>query len=120
MEFFEEVIYEMYGFTLPEYLFYALDALVICACFIALLVSSIKLNRRINSKDSRLLAYSCLAVLVLSILSGVVSEYSYQQNDTLSLIELLLVYSPSVAVVLVTISLLRVLKSLSGGLNNDC
>ena len=37
MEFFEEVIYEMYGFTLLEFLFYALDALVICACFIALL-----------------------------------------------------------------------------------
>ena len=120
MEFFEEVIYEMYGFTLLEFLFYALDAFVICACFIALLVSSIKLNRRINSKESRLFVYSCVAVLVLSILSGVVSEYSYQHNDTLSLIELLVVYSPTAAVVLLTISLLKLLKSLSGGLSNDC
>ncbi|TPV52219.1 hypothetical protein FJ444_21175 [Aestuariibacter sp. GS-14] len=120
MEFFEEVIYEMYGFTLLEFLFYALDALVISACFIALLVSSIKLNRRINSKDSRLLLYSCIAVLVLSILSGVVSEYSYQEGDTLSLAELLVVYSPSVAVVFLTIGLLRVLKSYKGGTSNDC
>ena len=120
MEFFEEVIYEMYGFTLLEFLFYALDALVICACFIALLVSSIKLNRRINSKESRLFVYSCVAVLVLSILSGVVSEYSYQHNDTLPLIELLVIYSPTVAVVLLTICLLKLLKSLSGGLSNDC
>ncbi|BBO27697.1 hypothetical protein AltI4_20850 [Alteromonas sp. I4] len=120
MEFFEEVIYEMYGFTLLEFLFYALGALVICACFIALLVSSIKLNRRINSKESRLFVYSCVAVLVLSILLGVVSEYSYQHNDTLSLIELSVIYSPTAAVVLLTISLLKLLKSLSGGLSNDC
>ena len=119
MEFFKQVIYEMYGFTLLEFLFYALDALVICACFIALLVSSVKLNRRVNSKDSRLLVFSCLTVLLLSILSGVISEYSYQENDSLSLTELLMIYSPSVAVVCLTISLLRVLKSLRGSLNND-
>ena len=119
MEFFEQIIYEMYGFTLLEFLFYALDALVICACFIAFLVSSIKLNRRINSKDSRLLVYSCLAVLVLSLLSGLVSEYSYQENDALSLMELLLVYAPSLAVVFLTISLLRVLKSFREGVSND-
>lgn len=119
MEFFEEVIYEMYGFTLLEFLFYAIDALVICVCFIALLVSSIKLNHRINSKDSRLLVYSCITVLILSILSGVVSEYSYQENDTLSLTELLVVYSPSLAIVLLTVSLLRLFKNFRGSLNND-
>ncbi|KMT64437.1 hypothetical protein [Catenovulum maritimum] len=119
MEFFEQVIFEMYGFSLLEFLFYAIDTLVITACFIVFLIASFKLHRRLNNSDTKLLFISCLVMFVLSIVSGVIAESGYSEEGSLSLVELILVYLPTLAAVFMTVGICKVFKGIKGVQSND-
>lgn len=119
MEFFEQVIYEMYGFSLPEFILYVIDALVITACFIAFLIASFKLHCRLNNTDTKLLFISCLVMFILSIVSGVIVETGYSEEGSLSLVELILVYLPTLAAVFMTVGILKVFKGIKDVQSND-
>lgn len=119
MEFFKQVIYEMYGFSLPEFLFYAIDAFVITACFIVFLIASFKLHRRLNNTDTKLLFISCFVMFVLSIVSGTLAETGFSEEGSLSFIELILVYLPTLAAVFVTVGICRVFKGIKDVQSNE-
>ena len=112
MEFFETVIYQMYEMTLLEYLFYCIDGIIGIACLITFFIASFKLHRRFNNKNTRLLYFSCIAMVLSIVISTIVLETGYEDKEHLSLFELVLVYLPGLVTLFVTIGIWRIFKGI--------
>ena len=69
-------------------------------------------HKKLNTPKTKFLFLSMLGLLFSSTISGIVSEMGYSDSEFLSLGELLLVYLPTVFLVLVTISTLGLIKAI--------
>ena len=113
MDMFGKIIYEMYGLTLTEYAFYIAESLIYIGCVIFLFVGILKHHRKARSANSRLLLASVSGLIVFGVVSGVASDILFVENENYSLFELLIVYFPTVFIVLLTLGLWNLLKETS-------
>ena len=108
----EKVLLEFYGFNLLEFAFYVIDGFIVVIAFLAVIYVTFRHSRKSGNPHAKVMFFSFVGLFLSSIVAGFVESSS--EGDHYTLLELLVIYLPTVFVVSATVGFMRLCSERQG------